>query len=219
MSKRRQVIFVGGSSGAGKTTHCELLAKRYPEGITHIGVGKLLREFVENNLYHPSSQKKLAQLFNQDMKAGRLSDPKIIWKNIILPAILKSDISKIIIIEGFPRDMKNLNVALESPKIEILGLVYLSVNQQKATERREQQKEEQSRPEESEAEAGRKNYDCLVIDVLEYFHSIKRLRIIDVSSDDIGRNQRRFAETIFYVIALANFVPSQRRSRGGGEEN
>lgn len=213
MSKRHQVIFVAGSSGAGKTTHCRLFTEKYYPNIVHIGAGKLIREFVKTWLGradNPANQ-ELAKNFDQKMKAGQLVDPIILWQKLILPALGRIGTDQIALIEGFPRDQSNLEVVKKDKQVEILGMVYLTISKEEAALRRQQQHKEEVRPEGEKAEAGREKYDTLILDVLRYFNSLKRLKVVDVSSRDIKRNQRTFADAIFYTVALATFDNQKTR--------
>jgi UMP-CMP kinase len=94
MEEKPRVIFVLGGPGSGKGTHCDLLKKRY--NFTHYSVGDILREFLKSGT-------KDAQVISNLMKEGKMVPGETAVNNI-KEKVLKGDKSKLILVDGFPRN-------------------------------------------------------------------------------------------------------------------
>eukprot|EP01084_Bolivina_argentea_P022858 42514_1 len=98
---KAQVFFVVGGPGAGKGTQCAMLMKEFK--IKHLSTGDLLRE--ERN-----SGSKYAEIINNGIKEVKLV-PTEITVGVIKKAMEKymnNDGMTSFIIDGFPRDLNNL---------------------------------------------------------------------------------------------------------------
>ena len=93
-----KVFFVLGGPGAGKGTQCTKLSSEY--GLLHLSAGELLRE--ERN--SGSSQ---GELIESIIKEGKIV-PSSITVALIEKAIKNSKANRILV-DGFPRNMENLN--------------------------------------------------------------------------------------------------------------
>ena len=93
----KQIIFVLGGPGSGKGTQCKLLEEKF--GYKHISAGDLLRN-------EKSKDTENAKLINNLITNGKIV-PSHITINLILDEIDSCD-SNIILLDGFPRNMENL---------------------------------------------------------------------------------------------------------------
>lgn len=95
-----KVIFVLGCPGAGKGTQSEKLAEEF--NFKHISAGDLLRE--ERN--NPDG--KFGELIETHIRNGTIVPPEITCK-LIDNAIQSSRNTNVFVIDGFPRNMNNLD--------------------------------------------------------------------------------------------------------------
>ena len=93
----KQIIFVLGGPGSGKGTQCKLLEEKF--GYKHISAGDLLRN-------EKSKDTENAKPINNLIANGKIV-PSHITINLILDEIDSCD-SNIILLDGFPRNMENL---------------------------------------------------------------------------------------------------------------
>ena len=95
----REIIFILGGPGSGKGTQCKLLNEKY--GYKHISVGDLLRNERMKNTED-------SNIINKLISNGQIV-PSSITIKLILNKIKECN-NKIILIDGFPRNLENLNM-------------------------------------------------------------------------------------------------------------
>lgn len=94
MSKYNLIIVLGGPA-SGKGTQCGLLVEKF-KNLVHLSVGDLVR-----------SKRDLDPGLNDLMKSGQLLPTSFIGKLIINHIMENFDISKTILLDGFPRNKEN----------------------------------------------------------------------------------------------------------------
>jgi adenylate kinase family enzyme len=99
MPNKPTVIFVLGGPGSGKGTHCKMLKEHYD--LTHYSVGDILRENLKSGT---SEAKEISRL----MKEGQMVPSDFVVKGI-KNRILRGDHSKLILLDGFPRNQDNID--------------------------------------------------------------------------------------------------------------
>lgn len=92
-----QVVFVLGGPGSGKGTNCSMIVEKY--GYVHLSAGDLLRA-------ERASGSPLAQMINTYIAEGKIVSAEITVR-LLREAMEKSE-KKSFLIDGFPRDMENL---------------------------------------------------------------------------------------------------------------
>ena len=97
-SNKFKVVFVLGGPGSGKGTNCAKIVELY--GYVHLSAGDLLRE--ERN-----SGSELAEMINTYIAEGKIV-PAEVTVRLLHAAMEKSGKTKFLV-DGFPRDMDNLN--------------------------------------------------------------------------------------------------------------
>ena len=106
-------IFVLGGPGSGKGTQCAKIVKDF--GFFHISPGELLRKHLKID----SPELNL-------IKNGQMV-PSHITINLIIESINNSNYDKILI-DGYPRNIENLNKWIEVMKVPIHPVIYLDVD-------------------------------------------------------------------------------------------
>ena len=100
--KKSEIIFIIGGPGVGKGTICSYLNNDYPNIIKTFSTGDILRSVVK--------EKKIEgwEILDEDMKKGNLiNSERVLF--YLKEAILSSEI-KNILIDGYPRNNKNLEI-------------------------------------------------------------------------------------------------------------
>ena len=100
--KKSEIIFIIGGPGVGKGTICSYLNNDYPNIIKTFSTGDILRSVVK--------EKKIEgwKILEEDMKKGNLiNSERVLF--YLKEAILSSEI-KNILIDGYPRNNKNLEI-------------------------------------------------------------------------------------------------------------
>eukprot|EP01036_Dinobryon_divergens_P024843 gene24843-33328_t len=95
--KKYKVVFVLGGPGSGKGTNCARIVSKF--GYVHLSAGDLLRE-------ERASGSALADMINTFIKEGKIV-PAEVTVRLLRTAMAKSGSTKFLI-DGFPRDMMNL---------------------------------------------------------------------------------------------------------------
>ncbi|CAF4091547.1 unnamed protein product [Adineta steineri] len=98
-TEKPNVIFVIGAPGAGKGTQCDRISKNY--NYDHLSVGDLLREETDK------SHSDLGRQIQETMQNGSLVSSEIICK--LIENAMRKNGKKNYLIDGFPRDMENID--------------------------------------------------------------------------------------------------------------
>lgn len=128
-SKVGKVIFLLGGPGSGKSTHANLLSLR--EGYVHIDTGGLLREEIAKNTTE-------SEVIKKAMESGQIG-PIEIMMTLLMRALEQADSSKILLVNGFPRDMPRVTrwdaemakrIANNEFYAEVIGVIFLDTPEQ-----------------------------------------------------------------------------------------
>ena len=97
-----EIIFIIGGPGVGKGTICSYLNRDYPNIIKTISTGDLLRSVIKEEKVEGW------EILEEDMKKGNLiSSDRVLF--YLKEAIFSSD-KKIILVDGYPRNIENLEI-------------------------------------------------------------------------------------------------------------
>lgn len=125
----KKLFLIIGAPGSGKTTDAELIAKQNDE-ITHYSTGDMLRGEV-------ASGSKLGLEINQYISKGLIVPIKIAIETIV--NAIKNTPTDIIIIDGYPRSMEQLNALDEHLKkdstLELTSVIEVAVSKETAKDR------------------------------------------------------------------------------------
>ena len=102
----KNLIFILGPPGAGKGTNCQRLAKEYPN-VYHMSVGQLLRD----QLNTKNSHDEITKIIKNCMTKAVIVPIEITCK--LIENELKKIEKKVVLIDGFPRNIENLSGFLE----------------------------------------------------------------------------------------------------------
>lgn len=125
----KKLFLIIGAPGSGKTTDAELIAKQNDE-ITHYSTGDMLRAEV-------AAKSELGQEIDQYISKGLIIPIKVAIKTIT--NAIKNAPTEIIIIDGYPRSMEQLNALDEYLKddssLELVNVIEVQVSEETARER------------------------------------------------------------------------------------
>lgn len=125
----KKLFLIIGAPGSGKTTDAELIAKQY-DAITHYSTGDMLRSEV-------ASGSELGSEINSYISKGLIVPIKIAIETIV--NAIKNAPTDIIIIDGYPRSMEQLN-ALDAylnkdASLELMSVIEVHVSEDTARDR------------------------------------------------------------------------------------
>eukprot|EP01035_Chromulina_nebulosa_P019675 gene19675-25593_t len=163
--------------GSGKGTNCSRIAKEY--GYIHLCAGDLLREEVNSDTPIP-----LAELINSYLNEGKVV-PADIMVGLLRTAMEKSvnnnPANNKFLIDGFPRDMKNLRcwVNIMTAIVNVQFVLFLDCSKETMLERRIKA----SGKYDENVETIIKQFETSTLPIIEYFRSINRIREVDANRD------------------------------------
>eukprot|EP00288_Rhodomonas_lens_P000544 CAMPEP_0177718024 /NCGR_PEP_ID=MMETSP0484_2-20121128/15359_1 /TAXON_ID=354590 /ORGANISM="Rhodomonas lens, Strain RHODO" /LENGTH=255 /DNA_ID=CAMNT_0019230167 /DNA_START=318 /DNA_END=1085 /DNA_ORIENTATION=+ len=119
-----RVVFVLGGPGSGKGTHCGKMCEEY-EGIMHLSAGDLLRA-------EKQSGSKDGAMIDQYMKEGKIIPVQLTARLLLRAIQSNSDRFHLFLVDGFPRDMQNLDGwrRIVGPKAEVAFMLFLECDKQ-----------------------------------------------------------------------------------------
>jgi adenylate kinase len=113
-----------GPPGAGKGTQAKKIVEKF--GVVHLSTGDMFRE-----------AKKFDQIISKFLVAGQLV-PDEITVNMIKNRLLRDDVKKGFLLDGFPRTINQaraLDVMIKSKDIEIDAVFFINVSFEEAVKR------------------------------------------------------------------------------------
>jgi adenylate kinase len=129
MSNHKKLFLIIGAPGSGKTTDAELIAKKN-DAITHYSTGDMLRAEV-------ATKSELGLEINQYISKGLIVPIEVAIKTIT--NAIKNAPTDIIIIDGYPRSMEQLNALDEylhaDSSLELTSVIEVHVSEETARDR------------------------------------------------------------------------------------
>jgi len=180
------VIFVLGGPGSGKGTQCALIKENF--GYIHLSAGDLLREEKE-------SGSELAEMINTYIREGQIV-PAAVTVSLLRRA-MESHRTKRFLIDGFPRNLENLQAWNEIMGYEVFFqfLLFLDCPEDVMVQRVLERGKSSGRVDDNEDSIRKRlrTYQESTMPIIEYFasqgktHQIDANREISVVFSDISR--------------------------------
>lgn len=182
-NKIGKIIIIFGPPGSGKGTLSKKISKE--TGILHVSTGNLLRS---------SKEPKIQQL----MSSGKLVPDKYIIKEI--KKIFKNkDLSKGIIIDGFPRTIsqsKKLDSMLGKMGLGLSYSIYLKIEKDEAIKRILKRDEGRKDDESKEIIEERfKEYNIKTLPLVEYYNKSRKTIILN-GMESIEKNYKKIIKKL-----------------------
>ncbi|KAF5200553.1 adenylate kinase [Thalictrum thalictroides] len=161
------VIFVLGGPGSGKSTQSTKIAQQF--GFTHFSTGDLLRE-------ESKSGSEDSVMIQKTMEKGEHVPSTFVIK--LLQRAMKESGKNFFLIDGFPRNLENLDAFSTLVGIEPKFVLYLYCSEEVMMQRL--LKRNQGRNDDNIATITKRfEASKSVYPVIQFYHSIKKLHMID----------------------------------------
>ena len=127
--KLKVIAFIGGP-GSGKGTQCDKIISLNPSIYVHLSTGDLFRKIVSEKV-HPQWE-----IIDSLMKTGNLVTREI-SNEVLKDGLLKIEDNKIVLLDGFPRTMENVNdwFSEMSSIAGIVKVIYLNATEENMKKR------------------------------------------------------------------------------------
>jgi adenylate kinase len=126
----KKLFLIIGAPGSGKTTDAEIIAKNNSDKIAHYSTGDLLRAEI-------ASGSELGKTIESFTSKGNLVPLDIVINTIV--SAIKNSSKDIILIDGFPRSVEQMNALDEILKkendIKLVSVIEVEVSENTAKER------------------------------------------------------------------------------------
>lgn len=169
--KMMNVVFVLGGPGSGKGTNCTKIVEKF--GYVHLSAGDLLRE--ERN-----SGSELASMINTFIAEGKIVPAEVTVR--LLKAAMEASEKSDFLVDGFPRDMDNLNCwqteMVDSAVVKFL--LFLDCPQEVMLARLLERGKTSGRNDDNEESITKrfKTYEESTRPIIEHFKSIEKIMTV-----------------------------------------
>jgi UMP-CMP kinase len=187
-----QVVFVLGGPGSGKGTNCARIVRDF--GFVHLSAGDLLRAERE-------SGSSLADMINTFIREGKIV-PAEVTVRLLRNAMTNSGGDKFLV-DGFPRDMQNLECwqkEMSSSIAEVVFLLFLDCPQEIMLARLLERGKTSGRNDDNEDSIKKRflTYEQSTRPIIDYFRGQNKIREVDSNRDieDVYADVKRFFEKI-----------------------
>eukprot|EP01036_Dinobryon_divergens_P031453 gene31453-40852_t len=185
-----KVVFVLGGPGSGKGTNCARIVRDF--GFVHLSAGDLLRAERE-------SGSSLADMINTFIREGKIV-PAEVTVRLLRNAMTNSGGDKFLV-DGFPRDMQNLECwqkEMSSSIAEVVFLLFLDCPQEIMLARLLERGKTSGRNDDNEDSIKKRflTYEQSTRPIIDYFRGQNKIREVDSNRDieDVYADVKRFFE-------------------------
>lgn len=180
------MVFVLGGPGSGKGTNCTKIVERF--GYVHLSAGDLLRE-------ERASGSDLAEMINSYINEGKIVPAEVTVR--LLRNAMESSGSQKFLVDGFPRDLQNLECwkTNMSSIVDVQFLLFLDCPHEVMTERLLERGKTSGRSDDN-VESVRKRlltYEQSTRPIIDSFRAEGRVREV---------NSHRPVEEVFAEVSL-----------------
>jgi len=170
--EHRKVLFVLGGPGSGKGTQCTNLVTKH--GMVHFSAGDLLREARLNDTEH-------GPLIDHCMREGQIV-PGHITIALLRKAIMNTPKEKVILVDGFPREMRQ-GLDFERQIVPCHCVLFFDCPEDVLESRLLERGKTSGRVDDNAQSIKKRfgTYQAQSMPVIEYFRASDRVRKVDTS--------------------------------------